>query len=347
MHARLLARTVRGMETLVADEIRERGLGRVDLVGHREVHFTSPDPAAAIRALPTADDVLLVAAVIHGIGHTRDDLRVLAAGLGDLSSVPRQALDVSATIVGPRRFGRYDVEDAVGSALSAALGVPYHSRRGGVRPPPGTRSWRVTIEGKRATVAVRLGDRPTHRRDYKRASVPGTLHPPVAAAMARLAGIAPGDVVLDPCCGAGTLLVEAARLLGGAGPGGGGGLPGGSRLVGVDCDAVALRAAGLNAAGLAVSWLRADAGDLPVRSGSVDGILVNPPWDRQVPARGALFANRQRLWAEASRVLRPGGRLVALLRNGARPGAGVHVLAEYPIRLSGAEAAITVALSSS
>ncbi|MFC0532488.1 methyltransferase domain-containing protein [Phytohabitans kaempferiae] len=331
MRARLLARTVRGLEALVADEIRTRGLGRVDLIGHREVHFTSPDPAAAIHALPTADDVLLVAAVIHGVGHTKDDLHHLVAELDDLPEPPHTTgIDVSASIVGPRRFGRYDVEDTVGAHLAAVLGVPYHSRRGGVRPPPGTRAWRVTIEGKRATVAVRLGDRPAHRRAYKRASVPGTLHPPVAAAMVRLAGIAPGDLVLDPCCGAGTLLIEGYAT--------------GARLLGADRDPAALRAAAANATGLGVSWIRADAGALPVSSGSVDRVLVNPPWQRQVVAAGTLSRAPARLWAETGRVLRPGGRLVALRHDGVGPGAGWSVTRTYPIRLAGAEVEIVVAV---
>jgi tRNA (guanine6-N2)-methyltransferase len=327
MHARLLARTVRGMEILVAGEIRERGLGQVDLIGHREVHFTSPDPAAAIRALRTADDVLLVAAVLHGIGHTKDDLRRLTE-LGDLSWAPRRPLDVSATVVGARRFGRYDVEDTLGTHLSTVLGVPYHSRRGGVRPPAGTTSWRVTIEGKRATVAVRPGDRPAHRRDYKRASLPGTLHPPVAAAMVRLARVTPGDVVLDPCCGAGTLLIEAADT--------------GARLHGTDRDPAALRAARTNAGGLDVRWIHADAGALPLRTGTVDRVLVNPPWERQVAAQGALATHPAHLWSELHRVLRPSGILVALIHGTAAP-AGWAVLARHEIRVAGAEAAIVVA----
>ncbi|MDQ7907141.1 methyltransferase domain-containing protein [Phytohabitans sp. ZYX-F-186] len=314
------------METLVADEIRARGLGHVDLIGHREVHFTSPDPAAVIHALPTADDVLLVAAVIHGIGHTKEDLRRLGE-LGDISWAPRRPLDVSATVVGARRFGRYDVEDALGTHLSRALGVPYHSRRGGLRPPPGTTSWRVTIEGKRATVAVRPGDRPSHRRDYKRASVPGTLHPPVAAAMVRLAAVEPGHVLLDPCCGAGTLLIEAAGT--------------GAHLLGADADTTALRAAGSNADGLGARWIHADAGALPLHTASVDRILVNPPWDRQVAARGRIAQGPSRLWTELRRVLSPGGRLVALVREAPPP--AWPILAHHPIRLAGAEATILVA----
>lgn len=130
------------------------------------------------------------------------------------------------------------------------------------------------MDGSRATVALRIADRPAHRRAYKQATVPGTLHPPLAAAMVRLASVHSRGVVLDPCCGAGTLLVEADRAAPGA------------VLVGVDRDPAALRAASVN--GPLVKWVRADAGRLPVPSGSVDRVLVNPPWSRQVPAQGAL-----------------------------------------------------------
>jgi tRNA (guanine6-N2)-methyltransferase len=177
-------------------------------------------------------------------------------------------------------------------------------------------------------VAVRLGDRPAHRREYKRASVPGTLHPPVAAAMVRLAAITRGDVVLDPCCGAGTLLIEAHGT--------------GARLLGADADPAALRAATANAGPLAAHWLHADADALPLHESTVDRVLVNPPWDRQVPATGALVADPSRLWSEARRVLRPGGRLVALLREGL-PIGDWTMASTFPVRISGATAMIVVA----
>ncbi|QYC43870.1 Ribosomal RNA large subunit methyltransferase K/L [Nonomuraea coxensis DSM 45129] len=94
--------------------------------------------------------------------------------------------------------------------------MPYHSRRGGARPPGGATAWRVTIEDERAVIAVRPAPRPLHRRAYKTASVRGTLHPPPAAAMGELAGLAGAGTaaagvgtVLDPCCGAGTTLRKA------------------------------------------------------------------------------------------------------------------------------------------
>lgn len=57
---------------------------------------------------------------------------------------------------------------------------------------------------------LRVGDLPLHRRAYKQHTVAGTLHPPLAAAMAALADIRPGHTVLAPCRGSGTLPIEAA-----------------------------------------------------------------------------------------------------------------------------------------
>ena len=72
---------------------------------------------------------------------------------------------------------------------------------------------RVLLEDDWALLGLRLGALPLHRRAYKVASRPGSLKPPVAYCLGLLAALAPGDVVLDPACGAGTILVEAAALV--------------------------------------------------------------------------------------------------------------------------------------
>jgi len=335
----LVARSVRGIEELVAAEVGRRG-GEVVATGHREVRFRVPRAAGA-ASLTTADDVFVLVADVEGIGRPRTDLARLAAAVAaaDLDAAlavrdacggpPAVALDVSASSLGRRSFTRFDVEDAVGAVLAARLGLPYSSRRGGGRPPEGGLGWRVALVDGRASVAVRVGARPLHRRPWKVASVPGTLHPPLAAAMVALAGAGRGDVVLDPCCGAGTLAIEAARA--------------GAVAVGADLDPVAVAAATRNGRGSGVRWLRADAGALPVADGSVRRVLLNPPWGRRVAPAGLLAGRPGRLGREVRRVLGPGGTVVALVPEGVAPGVdGVEVRRRIPVALAGSRLVLWV-----
>ncbi|MBB6547722.1 TRM11 family SAM-dependent methyltransferase [Nonomuraea rubra] len=244
MHTFAVARAVRGIEPLVAMEIRRSHTGVVRGVRHREVWFEAR-PEADLLGLRTADDVLLAAAVVDGIGPARSALLRLARAAREvdprLMGAPGSGVEVSASFVGRRNYTRFEIEDAVGAELARPLRVPYHSRRDGRRPPAGARSWRVTIEDDQAVIAVRVAARPLHRRAYKTASVRGTLHPPVAAAMAQLARLGGTGTVVDPCCGAGTTLIEARALAGG------GADPAGMRFLGFDHDPAAVKAATLNA----------------------------------------------------------------------------------------------------
>ncbi len=66
----------------------------------------------------------------------------------------------------------------------------------------------LTIDGATAVCGLRLSDRTMRHRTYKLEHRPASLRPTVAAAMVRLAGGQAGQVVLDPMCGAGTILAE-------------------------------------------------------------------------------------------------------------------------------------------
>ncbi len=53
---------------------------------------------------------------------------------------------------------------------------------------------------------------PLHKRGYRQESVEAPIQESLAAAILRLAKYSPQDVMLDPCCGSGTLLIEAALM---------------------------------------------------------------------------------------------------------------------------------------
>jgi SAM-dependent methyltransferase len=109
--------------------------------------------------------------------------------------------------------------------------------------------------------------------------------------LAQLAGIGPGDTVLDLGCGlGGPARVLAAEY--------------GCTVVGVDLSPEFVRSAALlaEACGLGerVAFTVGDATDLPFEDGSFDVVFTE-----HVVMN---IADRRRFWAEAFRVLRPGGR---------------------------------------
>ncbi|WP_199042104.1 methyltransferase domain-containing protein [Glycomyces salinus] len=297
----LFASTVHGLEPIAAAELTARG-HRVLGIRKRQVLVSSPPELADDRPR-TIDDLLIQLASAPDPGPVKADLAALRLDV-ELEPI-RAALDggeatlsVSASMIGRRTYNRYDLEEAIGTHLARRLGARLASRRGGARPPEGAVELRATLSPEGLLLGLRGRRAPLHRREWRKATIPGSLHPPVAAAMARLAEVEPGMTVLDPCCGAGTILIEAAE----AEPS--------VRYLGSDRDPEALDAAARNADGRRqIEWQRADAAELPLPTGSVDRMVTNPAWGRQVRADTPF----QALLDEWKRVLTPGGRLVCLL----------------------------------
>ena len=218
-----------------------------------------------LLALRTADDLFLEVGTVTGVGHTRAALPVLAARLGqldlagplaalrDIRELPdKPTFDVVASLSGQRKYNRYAVEDIAGGVLGQALGGGYVSRSAGAGDWPAGGSdltVRLFLHGTEVQVALRAGPRPLHRRGWKVRTGPGSLHPPVAAALARIARRPAGGVIADPFCGDGTIPVEVAL----ADPA--------ARVLAADLDAARLGNARANAAqaGVPVRFIRADA----------------------------------------------------------------------------------------
>lgn len=104
---------------------------------------------------------------------------------------------------------------------------------------------------------------------------PGTMDPPLARALANLAGARPGRTILDPMCGTGGVLVEAGLV--------------GARTVGVDAQAKMARGARENLVAYlsgGFETLEGDATRLPVVRDAVDGVVFDAPYGRQSSIRG-------------------------------------------------------------
>ena len=166
----------------------------------------------------------------------------------------------------------------------------------GWRNDPG--SWDVNLEPHGAE----LGALYLTQRYGELRRTPASTNPLVGAVLVRLAKIQPGQTVLDPFCGAGTLLVLAGEM---AAPG---------PVLGADVQSrwLSLAAENVAARGVPATLVRADARRLPVRSGSVERVLANLPFGKRVGSHRVnedLYPGALR---EIARVLPGGGRAVLL-----------------------------------
>lgn len=68
------------------------------------------------------------------------------------------------------------------------------------------------IQHHMATISFDTSGEPLHKRGYRQESVEAPIQETLAAAILRLANYSSDRVFLDPCCGSGTFLIEAALI---------------------------------------------------------------------------------------------------------------------------------------
>jgi putative N6-adenine-specific DNA methylase len=75
------------------------------------------------------------------------------------------------------------------------------------------------IHEQRASLSFDTSGYPLYKRGYRQDAGPAPLQESLAAAFLRIAGYRGDEILFDPCCGSGTLLIEAALIASGTPPG--------------------------------------------------------------------------------------------------------------------------------
>jgi 23S rRNA G2445 N2-methylase RlmL len=340
-----------GLEPVAAEEIERDLGGEIKRTGRGLVVFRVPQIDASLLGLSTVEDVFLLAWGTDQLTYRAEDLdRIrrwtarepdwpqllrLHHALRPLPKGRRPTYHLVAQMEGQHGYLRRDARKALAEGLTGKFPESWRP----AEENAAVEVW-LTIDGATAVCGLRLSDRTMRHRTYKLEHRPASLRPTVAAALVRLAEIQPGHVVLDPMCGAGTILaeyLEAFRKQRGVRPAVGGDLERG---------AVWAAAANLRRLGpaLLAQW---DARRLPLPDAVVHRVVSNPPFGKQLASPEAVGPLYSAVVAECDRVLRRNGRAVLLASDAAAllaaaRGVGWTALRQLSVRVLGQPAVISV-----
>ena len=131
--------------------------------------------------------------------------------------------------------------------------------------------------------------------------LPISLHPKLARALVNLSRVPMGGRLADPFCGTGGIVLEASRI--------------GLRGLGSDVRRTMVLGArrALRSLDAEADFLVADAGHLPWRPDTVDGIATDPPYGRAASTRGEPPLDRYERAFAASDDALPTARHVAVV----------------------------------
>ncbi|KAJ8013850.1 hypothetical protein DPEC_G00034090 [Dallia pectoralis] len=194
-----------------------------------------------------------------------------------------------------RRFTTQDVSRILGTAASRQLGWKVDLRKPDLEV-------NVYVSDDHCVLGIPLLRLPLANRSYMKTT---GLRSTIAWAMASLSDIKPGSRVLDPMCGVGTILLEAAHEYQDA------------FFLGMDIDECQLLKACQNVEFTKLSdrmqLLQASCKAIPLPSCSVDAVVCDVPFGKKFGSKTDMAASLPVIVNEMERVLRLGGTLVLLL----------------------------------
>lgn len=340
-----------GLEELAGEEIAQDLEGEVKKIGRGFVIFRLPEITPKVLSLRTVEDVFLLAWGTDQLTYRAEDLERIRRWTSRepdwdqllrihhaIRPRPRgkPTFWMVAQMEGHHAYQRRDARKALGQGLAERLPASWKL----VEENAAVEVW-LTIQDATALCGLRLSDRTMRHRTYKLEHRPASLRPTLAAALVRLAEVRPAHTVLDPMCGVGTILaehlVQRARWR----------APRGA-VWGGDIEFPAVRSAAINLRRLGpAELLRWDARRLPLENSSVDRLISNPPFGKQLSDPEAIEPLYRDMVQEYDRVLKPGGRAVLLVGTGsilneAVQPAGWTSLRRAAVRILGQKAAISV-----
>lgn len=276
--------------------------------------FTTEHNLNNLSQLKTIEDIFLLIQTVPLIG-TRNDLKSIKNLISSYNFFPtlnihrhthpqvkkRPSWRVIAQSDNPpwQKYRRKDLQKAVELGISHQFSQWKH-----VTDHADLEFW-IQVAEKSAIIGLRLTNRFTRHRQYKIANLPGSLRPTIAASLVFLSHPQPNETILDPFCGAGTILIERAlaapyRL-----------------LIGSDINPSAIEAAQKNFGKQHQprelhQW---NINQIPLPQNSIDKIITNPPWGKKIELNDKLMTN---FLTKSKKLLKSKGQLIFITSQGSK-----------------------------
>lgn len=296
-----------GLEPFLLAEVQEAGFGTpVQVPGGVTFQGDWAEVARANRALRGAGRVLARFAAFRVMHLAQLDKRARKLDWAALLR-PDVPVRVEVTCRNSKIYHDRAARQRVETAIAETVGAPVLKEASDE-----ALKIMVRIEDDLAVFSVDTSGEPLHRRGYKQQVGKAPMRETLASMFLRACGYDGTETVVDPMCGSGTFLIEAAEIAAGLAPGRARGfafdklaldLPStalgerrdvAQRFFGSDRDDGAIRSSVANAERAGVgdlcSFTRAAVSDLMRPEGPPGLVMVNPPYGARIGNRKLLFA---------------------------------------------------------
>ena len=200
-----------GLEPVLLDEVRGKGFKQARAVpGGVTIRGGWPEAWRANLWVRGAGRVLARLDSFRVTHLAQLDARARRVPWGEVLR-PDISYRVEASCAASRIYHSGAAAQRIETAIRESLGAP-HS-------PEGEVLVRARLEHDLCTISVDTSGEPLHKRGYKEAVNAAPMRETMASLFLRACGYTGGETVLDPMCGSGTFVIEAAEIAARLNPG--------------------------------------------------------------------------------------------------------------------------------
>ena len=218
MEFELIAKTFMGLENVLAQELTQLGANNIQ-IGRRMVAFTGNQEMMYRANFQLRTAIRILKPIAHFKARSAEDMYDEVRKI-DWSQYIEQGKTFSVDSVvyseefRNSRFVTYKVKDAIVDQFREATGT-----RPNISVSNPDIRLNIHIAEDQATLSLDSSGESLHRRGYRQESVEAPLNEVLAAGMILMSGWKADTDFIDPMCGSGTLLIEAALIARNINPG--------------------------------------------------------------------------------------------------------------------------------